>query len=80
VLTWHPRAPRPDGKYKENEIWEETRKWDPPNIEHILWFASPDKKQKEPIDYSIVMDPKVFEEKIREILKKHEVRFIEPKE
>ena len=80
MLTWHPRAPRPDGKYKESEIWEETRKWDPPNAEYILWLTSPDKKKKEPIDYSSVTDPKKFEEKIREILKKHDVRFVEPKE
>jgi hypothetical protein len=80
VLTWHPRAPRPEGKSKETEIWEETAQWDPPGHEYILWLASPDKKVKEPIDYLKNLDPKHLEAEIREILKKHEIRVTEPKE
>ena len=78
VLTWHPKAPRADGKYKETEIWEETRSWDPPGHEYILWLASPDKKAKEPIDYLKNTDPKQLEARFREILKKHSMNFVEP--
>ena len=80
VLTWHPNRPRADGKYKEPEIWAETRKWDPPNRENILWLCSPDKKEREPVDYSEIADAKALEIKLREILKKHAVPFVEPKE
>ena len=82
VLSWHPSWPRKEGEKLEADLWEETNKWDGGII---LWLVSPDKKVHEPIDYhekktGKVTSAKQLEEKIREILKKNDVVFVEPKE
>ena len=74
VLTWRD-------KKIETELWDETEKWQPTAI---LWIVSPDKKIREPIAYK---DKKTFapitakqlEAALREIAKKHKLKFVEPK-
>jgi hypothetical protein len=80
VLTWHPAWPREKGKEIEPELWKETHGW---NRGVILWVVSPDKKIREPIPYwdkekRGTLSAKGLEARFKEILKKHEVKFVEP--
>ena len=80
VLTWHPSWPR-DGKKLEEDLWNETHGW---NQGIILWLVSPDKKKREPVPYVDretyrVTTAKQLEAKIREVFKKHKLKFVEPK-
>ena len=60
----------------EPELWEETNTWDK---SIILWLVSPDKKLHEPIPYHEIKGAQQLEERIREILKKNSIPFVEPK-
>lgn len=56
-------------------------KWEPGTI---LWIVSPDKKIREPILYKDKkthgpITPKRLEEALKAILKKHDLKFVEPR-
>lgn len=85
VLTRDPSSPRTVGGKEvqiELEIWKETEAWGP---DEILWLVSPDKKTRVPIPYvnserQRPTTPAELTAKIREALKEHDVRLVEPKQ